>query len=114
MTIKEKLEQLKRDAEIEAQRAWFFIKDNKEIIIIATPVVCTAVTTLAKTGMRYYGIREETRHRDLEVYDHSTGSYIRLKRRMTGLEHIEFERLKKTGMGTASALDELGLLKHGR
>lgn len=57
-------------------------------------------------------IKEERRHRDLEVYDRSAGCYIQLKRKMTGDELVEYAIRCRNGESKTAILRDMGLIKY--
>lgn len=57
-------------------------------------------------------LKEERRHRDLEVYDHSAGCYIPLKRKMNADELVEYAIRCRNGESKTAVLKDMGLIKY--
>lgn len=92
-----------------------FVNDNKEVITVCVSGAIFAYRIVGKasnTYVRNKRINEERRHRDLEIYDHSTGMYLQLKRPMKADEVVYFTKRCKEGLEPkAMILRDMNLLK---
>lgn len=98
-----------------ANGAIAFLNEHKE----ETAMTATAVLAghkILKEFMRNHTtnkkLKEERRHRDLEVYDHSAGCYIPLKRKMRPDELVEYASRCRNGESKTAILHDMGLIKY--
>lgn len=93
---------------------------NKEKLIFAGTLVFGGYKAIEKlTGniARYKRAKEDRYHREREIYDRSSGMYLKLNRPMTDREQYEFSYRKSRGERPAYILADMGLLlndKRGR
>ena len=84
---------------------------NKEVLMIATPIVVGAVAAGTKFIGKQITLHKEQNLKDLYCYDRSLGHYWRLKRELTNSEWVEIDQRKQNGERLADILDELKVLK---
>ena len=86
---------------------------NKELAIALVPVTVVAVREVGKTIRTLSDNahdREETRLRDLRIYDNVEGRYLYLRRPMTRNEQMEYTARRNAGETKMSILASMGLL----
>ncbi len=91
-----------------------WVKENpKEAVQIFTIVatIGTTVATAAGAGVRLYKNHAEQHRHDYDIYDHSTGMYLHLKRKMNNNDHVILQQYRNQGMSQTEALLKMGLLK---
>ena len=84
---------------------------NKELLIVITPAVAGAVTTIVKVVGKRANLHKEEELKDLYCYDRSLGHYWRLRRELSNKEWVEIDRRKASGERLADILSEMRLLK---
>lgn len=91
-----------------------YVKEDPRKAMEAIGVV-TLITGGLTKGVRAINkgraIREERHHRDLEIYDHSNGQYLELKRKLKKEDIDRLNNLKRKGLRTSEALSRMNLLK---
>ena len=91
-----------------------YVKEDPKRAMEAIGVV-TLITGGLTKGVRAINkgraIREERHHRDLEIYDHSNGQYLELKRKNKKEDIDRLNNLKRKGLRTSEALSRMNLLK---
>ena len=90
-----------------------YADENKEKLVVVGSLIFggyKAVEKLTNNISRYKRAKEDRFHREREVYDRSSGVYLRLKRPMSGREQYEFSYRKGRGESTANILADMGLL----
>lgn len=91
-----------------------FADEHKEGLSVIAALVFGGfkiVKSISKHHMTNKKLKEERKHRDLEIYDHSTKQYLKLKRPMTTEEVLEYTSRHKQGEPQAFILYNMGLLK---
>lgn len=113
--VKFKLVQAKDWTVEKARNAVEYVKNNPEgamKILGGVTVVAGSVTKVAKSVNRHQALRQEKFHCEREVYDHSNGIYLQLKRKLTKADIDRMNRLKREkGYNVSEALSEMGMLK---
>ena len=87
-----------------------WINENKEAIIIVT----TGLGVAAKLGRSAMGnakVNREQHYKDTHIYDHSTGAYVELKKKLKQDDWKKVQDLKLEGLSTTQALMKLNLVK---
>ena len=91
-----------------------YVKEDPKRAMEAIGVV-TLITGGLTKGVRAINkgraIREERHHRDLEIYHHSNGQYLELKRKLKKEDIDRLNNLKRKGLRTSEALSRMNLLK---
>lgn len=85
--------------------------ENKEMLIVLTPVIIKGVTTVTKVVGKRVNLSKQQEVKDLYCYDRSLGHYWRLRRELSNDEWLEIDRRKKDGERLSDILDELKVLK---
>lgn len=88
-----------------------WITNNKELVIVAIPVVAGAVTGATKLVKKTVVQRQAKDLKELYCYDPSLGHYWRLKRKLTNADWIKINARKNNGESLGTILDELKVLK---
>lgn len=94
-----------------AQRIGAWINRNKEMIILFTPVIVGAGTTLFRVVSKNVNLRKEKAVKDLYCYDRSLGHYWALRRELKNSEWVEIDKRKANGERLADILSEMKVLK---
>lgn len=123
MEIKEKIDQLKWEAnakklklkkEVERKAAatakW--ISENKEIVIVATPIVYKVGKGVIKYAVNKHDDRREAKERELQHWDPSAGEWFDSRRPLSSKEKVRMTELQsQNGWNKGEALKHMGLLK---
>lgn len=88
-----------------------FIRENKEILVIAIPAAFGAVKSVTKYTTTKSRLRREENLKNLYAYDYSTGHYWRLKRPLTNQEWRTVENMKRSGVSMGDIFDSMKVLK---
>lgn len=110
---KYRFNEFKASARFKVQKAKDWIVNNKEFLIVATPIAIGAVAESRKVISQIgtnANRRKEQNHRDYDVWDPSAGIHIHCKRKMTNAERIEFSRRHANGESTVYILQDMGLI----
>lgn len=110
---KEKFEVVKWKVKDGINESVNWIGNHKTEIVLMTPMVISAFG-FAGNGIKYakkhMEIRHETRKRDLQIYDPSTGCYLYLKRPLRTSEKVALAN-RTYGTTVTQCLDDLNVLK---
>lgn len=113
-TAKEKAKDFGRKAVGEAKRfgteAVEFANRNKEILIVAAPVVIAGIKS-GQSLMVNRRIKGERKRIDHTYYDPSTGMHWELKRKATNADRAEILRRKKAGQDVYDILRQMNLIR---
>lgn len=94
-----------------ADKAKKFWDENKEYIVILTPVILATGERVFKAVRREAKLKEERELKEKFVYDFSQRCYYELKRKRTPSECLEIERRRRNGEPLAKILADMRLLK---
>lgn len=83
------------------------IWENKELIIVVTPIVVSIVAPIAKAVTRHNNIQKEEDLKNLYWYDRSEGHYWKLKRELSAREYMDISRRRQAGEKLINILDDL-------
>lgn len=97
-----------KEAKIKAEEFW---EDNKEIIIIATPIVSGIISKTIKYAIKQKNLKEERELKENWIYDRSIGKYLELRRKPTPREYVEIQRRRDYGESLITILDDMRLLR---
>lgn len=113
--IKEKAKQFYED--VTRKAGWFYwdakkwVRDNKEIVIIAAPIALGVCKELMKVTVKNKQLKEEQRLKDRYIYDRSNMHYYELRRDLTTREWLEIEERKRRGESLGWILNDMRVLK---
>lgn len=107
----EKRADMKMEMRFKMEDAKDWIIENKEVLIVVTPVVIGLATTAVKVGGRYITVKKQQDLKDLYIYDRSLGNYWELKRSLSSNELLTVERMKNDGWSLGEILNKLKVLK---
>lgn len=91
-----------------------WIRMNKDVIILATPIVCTVIggtTKVASKMIQQHNLNKEIDFKQRTIYDHSLGRYVELRRPLTAAQALTIEERRAQGEKLHTILDSMGLLK---
>lgn len=92
-----------------------YVKENPQgaaTILGIAATVTGGTTKLIRVINRRHALRQEKFHREREIYDHSSGQYLVVKRKLTKADVDRMNELRrKKGYKVSEALSELNLLK---
>ena len=108
---KAKFREFKENLKQKANDVKWWLKDNKEMVMVFGPAVIAGVSTVVKTVGKHINLRKEENLKDLYCYDRSLGHYWQLRRELTNKEWLEIDARKKNGERLADILEELKVLK---
>lgn len=106
-----KFEELCEKGKMKTRKVYTWCKDNKETLIVVVPVLVSGAFEVIKVIQKNGTIQEQKRLKDLYIYDHSTGHYYELRRKLKNREWIEFDERKKRGESVAQILQDMRVLK---
>lgn len=112
--LKEKLSEGWEKTKKKGSEALEWMQDNPELTIALAPVALAAIGGGAKVirGMsRKSDLRRQKMLKELYIYDHSNGVYIRVKHPMSGREAATFSKLRRSGLSVSEALERMHLIK---
>lgn len=109
--IKEKMSQIKWDAEQKWYRAKDWCKNNREAVIIFGPILVKTTVDVIKILSRNGKIRDEKELKERWVYDRKNGHYYELKRKIRPQEWLIIDRRREMGEDLGTILAEMRLLK---
>lgn len=112
--IKEKLSEGWEKAKKKGTDALEWMQDNPELTIALAPVAIAAIGGGAKVvrGIsRKTDLKRQKMLKELYIYDHSNGVYIRVKHPLSGKEAATFSRLRRSGLSVSEALEQMRLIK---
>lgn len=109
-----KREEFKRKAKEKANKfvasSKTFWDNNKEVIVVLTPIIFSGIGMMNKSARRREEKREEER-RERRVYDPSMGDWWDLKKPLTNTERLELEKRVANGELRGDVLRDMGKLK---
>lgn len=88
-----------------------FVVENKELVVTIVVTGITGIATIVKKTSKMMQLRHETNHRDKHIYDHSTGTYWELKKKISNSQREQLEQRKMNGEKTGQILRSMNLLK---
>lgn len=112
--LKEKLSEKWEKTKQKGVDALEWMQENPELTIALAPVVLAAVGGGAKVirgASRKADLRRQKMLKELYVYDHSNGVYIRVKHPLSGREAAVFSKLRRSGLTVSEALEKMHLIK---
>ena len=95
---------------LQAKRAWNWMVDNKELVVVLIPATVGISKTLVKETNRNRAMKQEKMHRDRTIYDRSLGHYHHLKRTPSKKEWAEMDARKSSGESWTSILTDMRLI----
>lgn len=102
-----------RREEFEEKKArfkrWFY--NNKETIMVCTPIVLGAAAKGADAISRSIRHKRELDLKERYCYDPSLGHYWKLRRRLNNSDWVKIDRRKANGERMADILSDLKVLK---
>ncbi len=110
---KYRFQELKADVRFKAQQAKDWIANNKEFLMVATPIFIGAIAEGRKVISQVStdtNRRKEQNHRDYDVWDPSAGVQIHCKRKLSNADRIEISMRRANGESTAYILRDMGLI----
>ena len=106
-----KAQKIKREIKEKFQNIWYWISDNKELLVVVVPVFVGALTTILRVSTKAINNHNEKQLKELYCYDRSLGHYWKLRRPLRNSEWVEIEQRRKQGERLADILSELRVLK---
>lgn len=85
--------------------------DNKEVLIVAVPLIIAGVTAVTKLGGKALGVYRERVLQNKSIYDHSFGTYWQLRRALTNNDRLIIDRRRAAGEKLGDILKDMRLLK---
>lgn len=78
-------------------------------IVVGTVLGCVKI---GKTMAKDHAAKSDQYWKDTHIYDHSTGRYVELRRKLKSNEYAKvIDRKERTGKSISVVLGEMGLLK---
>lgn len=91
-----------------------WIVDNKEVVLVAAPVVMTVTKGTFNIGgklLKHHNLKLEEKLKDRRIYDRSTGHYVETRRKLKSTEWAEFDRRRRQGYSVQQIINDMGLNK---
>lgn len=108
-TLKWNVQQTSRKAKDAACRWCAENPQAVTTIVVGSAIGCVKI---GKTLAKNQTIKREQNWKDTHIYDHSTGRYVELRRKLKGSEYAKvLDRKERTGKSISVVLAEMGLLK---
>lgn len=111
--IKQKIEDIRWRAKQKAIAAKEWVVNNKEIVILAAPVVVKAGKEIYKSHHKTASQKWQEKEREriaTTYYDPSSGLHWKLNREPTNAERIIIDRKRREGYDVSEVLIDLGLI----
>lgn len=87
-----------------------FVDQNKEVLIVIVPAVCTAIGMVAKFASKHGTMKKMEKLKNNYIYDRSSGHYWKLDSEPSNADWIEIDKRHKSGEDYYSILTDLDLL----
>lgn len=110
---KYRFQNLKADVRFKANQLKDWVANNREFLIVATPIAIGAVAEARKVVSQVstnVNKKKEQDHRNYDVWDPSAGVHIRCKRKLSNADRIEFSMRHANGEKTVDILRDMNLL----
>lgn len=85
--------------------------ENKEVLVVTIPLAVAGITAVTKLGGKLIGTYNERVLQDKSIYDHSFGTYWKLRRALTNNDRLLIERRRAAGEKLGDILKDMRLLK---
>lgn len=111
--IKQKIEDIRWRAKQKAIAAKEWVVNNKEVVILAAPVVFKAGQEICKSHRKTAAQKWQEKEREriaTTYYDPSSGLHWKLNREPTNAERIIIDRKRREGYDVSEVLMDLGLI----
>lgn len=111
--IKQKIEDIRWRAKQKAIAAKEWVVNNKEVVILAAPVVFKAGQEIYKSHHKTAAQKWQEKEREriaTTYYDPSSGLHWKLNREPTNAERIIIDRKRREGYDVSEVLMDLGLI----
>lgn len=111
--IKQKIEDVRWKAKQKVAAAKEWVKENKEVVILAAPVVIKAGKEIYKSHHKTAAQKWQEKERErieTTYYDPSSGLHWKLNREPTNEERIVIDRKRREGYDVGEVLMSLGLI----
>ena len=92
---------------VKAKQFW---EENKEVIVVATPIVLGVVGKIANQCIKEHNYKREQDLKYRYIYDRSLGCYHELRRKPTTREYAEIARRKAEGETLTEILIDMRLV----
>lgn len=109
-----KIRRFKNKVKEKVQKTVIWIEDNKEFLAIVIPASATILAggfKLIRSISRNFAIKQETRAKEMMIYDRSLGKYLELKRPLNNSDMKIILERKENGEKLSAILVDLNLLK---
>lgn len=110
-TTKQKVQDARLKVKRKLREGWDWVKENKEIVIVAIPVVGTCVACTAKGISKFVNNHKAEEIKNKYIYDPALGFYWPMKRALTGSEKLELEERRRAGEPMGEILRSMGVLR---
>ena len=107
-------EKRKKEFKRKINEALYWIKENKEVLIIVIPAAVTVTKwslRVVNSVSRNVALLQEKRIKDLKIYDRSMGKYLDLKRPLTQDDMKVVLDRRDNGERLSNILMDMNLLK---
>lgn len=111
-TTKQKLEDTGRFVKRKCREGWAWVKENKEIVLVAVPVIGATVTASVKGISKAINNRKAEKIKTEYIYDPKLGFYWPTKRALSGAEKLEYSKRYKEGECGGDILRSMKVLKY--
>lgn len=112
--VKDKVHDVKEDAKIKLCNAADWVYNNKEIALVAAPLVAKSAQVVIKgitKGVTAGRQSRAVKNRDLRCYDPTQGHYWELRRKLSQNEWLYVNDQRKKGRNLGDILSKMDVLK---
>ena len=86
--------------------------ENPEAVTTIVVGSALGLVKIGKSMAKKQAVKQEQHWKDTHIYDHSTGKYVELRRKLKGSEYAAvLDRKETSGKSISSVLNEMGYLK---
>ena len=107
----QKIQELKMRLNEKINKGKDWVIENKEIIIVLTPIVIGIIKPMVKSINKQVTLNKTKDLKELYCYDRSLGHYWKLRRELTNNEWIIVDRRKQSGERLSDILADMRVLK---
>ena len=87
-----------------------WIKNNKEILVIVTPLVATGLTVGGRAINKACNTYQQQNMRERQCYDPKLGHYWQLSRKLSNSEWLQVEQRQQAGERLGDILSSMNIL----
>ena len=106
-----KFNDFKNTVKAKINDTWFWLEQNKELVMVIGPACLGGVAALTKCIGKNINLKKEAMNKDLYCYDRSLGCYLHLKRKLNNNDFVQINARKRNGEKLVDILNSMNLLR---